>query len=152
MCVVIGVEIGQKKDPTAICVAEFEDRQVGSRSEVHFPVRYLERLPLGTPYPDVTRRLAEVAQGARARTTDKPDARDPRRLRLSRGPRRPGGAGAALRAAHQPVERGAALGRRGGARLDLEVVRRRKCGVHEPSPWQLRARAATNDARGAWRS
>jgi hypothetical protein len=73
MGVVIGVDVGQKRDPTAICVAEPEDRQVGPRSEVHFPVRYLDRLPLGTPYPEVARRLAEVIGKAQARTNDTPD-------------------------------------------------------------------------------
>jgi hypothetical protein len=61
MAVFIGVDIGQKRDPTAICVAETERRQVESRSEIHFVVRHLERLPLGTPYPRVAERIAEIS-------------------------------------------------------------------------------------------
>jgi len=72
MGVVIGVDVGQKRDPTAICVAESEERPGSHRSEVHFPVRFLERLPLGTPYPDVARRLAEVVRRAWAKTHDTP--------------------------------------------------------------------------------
>ena len=52
---VMGVDIGQKRDPTAICVAEAEDR-----GKQHFLVRFLERLPLGTAYPDVARRVGEI--------------------------------------------------------------------------------------------
>ncbi len=40
---------------------------------MHYPVRYLERLPLGTPYPEVAKRLAQVVLGARAKTTERPD-------------------------------------------------------------------------------
>ena len=53
MTVVIGVDIGQKRDPTAICVAEVERREMADRTETHFNVRHLERLLLGTPYPRV---------------------------------------------------------------------------------------------------
>ena len=51
--VFIGVDIGQKVDNTAICVAEELE---GDRWEVH----HLERMKLGTPYPKVAARLAEV--------------------------------------------------------------------------------------------
>lgn len=47
--VTIGVDVGQRVDPTAIAVCELvEDR---------FIVRYLERLPLGTSYPQVADRI-----------------------------------------------------------------------------------------------
>ncbi len=68
----IGVDIGQKRDPTAICVAVTERRKVAGRTEVHFLVRHLERLSLGTPYPDVARRVGEVSDGARRRTRQSP--------------------------------------------------------------------------------
>lgn len=61
MTIVIGVDIGQKHDPTALCVAEPDRREVGGRVETHFNVRHLERLPLGTPYPRVAQRVAVVA-------------------------------------------------------------------------------------------
>ncbi len=64
--VTIGVDIGQKRDPTAIAVVEVEYR-VGvdrvlrcHRQEDHHIVRHLERLPLGTPYPAVADRVAKV--------------------------------------------------------------------------------------------
>lgn len=57
----LGMDIGQKRDPTAVCVAEIHERQVSQeRKEVHFLVRHLKRLPLGTPYPQVTERMGEV--------------------------------------------------------------------------------------------
>jgi len=66
---VIGADIGQKRDPTAIAVAEIgsrEDEQ--GREETFFEVPFLSRLPLGTPYPEVARRIAEIADGAHDRT------------------------------------------------------------------------------------
>jgi hypothetical protein len=65
--IVIGVDIGQKRDPTAVCVAEIDRREVESRTETHFVVRHLERLPLGTPYPKVAERIARITEGVRAR-------------------------------------------------------------------------------------
>jgi hypothetical protein len=64
--VTIGVDIGQRRDPTAIVVTKAERRpsaQAG-RSEVHHLARHVERLPLGTPYPEVASRVKEVAAGA----------------------------------------------------------------------------------------
>lgn len=64
--IVIGVDLGQKRDPTAIAVVEIEHRRGGrDRGGTHFAVRYLGRLPLGTPYPEVVRRVAEVVLRAR---------------------------------------------------------------------------------------
>jgi hypothetical protein len=79
----IGVDIGQKVDPTAIVVAEVGERDnaegrtyEGYREhpitgEAHYnlwvaqescyTVRHMERLPLGTSYPDVAKRIVEVA-------------------------------------------------------------------------------------------
>ena len=67
MPVLIGVDLGQQRDPTAICVAEPERRESAGGTEQHFLVRHLERLTLGTSYPDVARRLKEVVAGASAR-------------------------------------------------------------------------------------
>jgi len=65
--VVVGVDIGQKHDPTAIAVVEHEWRQNEGREEDHWLVRHLERLPLGTPYPQVADRLAEVVGNVKKR-------------------------------------------------------------------------------------
>ncbi len=63
----IGVDLGQRHDPTAICVCEVERRSYTlnergwpTGGEYHFLARHLERLPLGTPYPAVVNRLAEI--------------------------------------------------------------------------------------------
>ena len=97
--VTIGVDIGQRVDPTAIAVVEAEDRAPaptperlivrgqGSTTTIahqpatrpqpayHFLVRHLERLPLGTPYPAVAQRIAAVA--ASVRTIISPTASAP---------------------------------------------------------------------------
>ena len=57
----IGIDLGQKHDPTGICVAELDRRE----SEVHYLVRHLERIPLETGYPDQVERIVEVHQGIR---------------------------------------------------------------------------------------
>jgi len=67
----IGLDLGQSRDYSALAVVEraeiFRDemdwvhyeRQRGRR----FRVRYLQRVRLGTPYPDVVARVRSVAQG-----------------------------------------------------------------------------------------
>lgn len=52
----IGIDIGQRQDPTALAVVELERRE----GELHFVARHIERLALGTPYPAVADRLAEI--------------------------------------------------------------------------------------------
>jgi len=75
--VTIGVDIGQRVDPTAIAVVEREQRseqseEADDRRVWHHTVRYLARLPLGTSYPDVARRLVTLVQGVRERTGTRP--------------------------------------------------------------------------------
>jgi len=65
--VTIGVDIGQKHDPTAIAVAEVEFRQTGGHAEDYYLIRHLERLPIGTPYPAVVVRLGDVVDNTRKR-------------------------------------------------------------------------------------
>jgi len=73
MEVAIGLDIGQKRDPTALCVAEIHERQVDQeRQEVHFRVRHLERMPLGTPYPQVAGRMGEVFGKLKSRSGSSP--------------------------------------------------------------------------------
>ena len=49
---VIGVDIGQKQDPTAIAVAETDRREISpERSVVHFVIRYLNRVGLAARDP-----------------------------------------------------------------------------------------------------
>ena len=67
MGVSIGVDLGQRRDPTAICVAEVQRRghYIGrdgypKGGVYHFVVRYLQRLPLGTSYIQVAGRLVEI--------------------------------------------------------------------------------------------
>lgn len=72
MAISIGVDVGKQRDPTAVCVAEGEWRQVEGRIESHFSIRHLERLRLGTPYPEVVERIARITDQVRARTGKRP--------------------------------------------------------------------------------
>lgn len=56
--VYIGLDLGQKQDPTAIAVVE---RAWGD----NLVVRALERVALGTPYPRVVERVREIVQSPR---------------------------------------------------------------------------------------
>ena len=75
---VIGIDIGQKRDPTAIAVAEIEYRPIADaghgrlKKESHYLTRFLERLPLGTPYPEVARRLGDICQRVSQRCGRRP--------------------------------------------------------------------------------
>ncbi len=63
----VGVDLGQSRDPTAIAVVErteltgeWDAAMWAYRKEVKLRLRHLERLELGTPYPDVAERVAHV--------------------------------------------------------------------------------------------
>jgi hypothetical protein len=66
----IGVDLGQKKDYTAVAVVERkEELQPGrlpwdGERKTFYDVRCLCRLPLGTTYPEVVREVRELAGGA----------------------------------------------------------------------------------------
>lgn len=54
---IIGLDLGQMQDYTAIAVAE---RLGGSRKDRAYHLRHLERFKLGTSYPDVVNRVKEL--------------------------------------------------------------------------------------------
>jgi hypothetical protein len=47
-----GVDLGQRQDPTALAVIEWNGEAVA------LSLRHLERMPLGTPYPEVAERVS----------------------------------------------------------------------------------------------
>lgn len=68
----IGIDLGQGRKPTALCVVQSEDRRRSDGLEVdHYTARFLERLP-GASYPAVARRLDEIARNVRRITRDSP--------------------------------------------------------------------------------
>jgi hypothetical protein len=77
MDVLIGIDLGQLRDPTALVVAEAVGRPTGAKTEAvlsdgslwlederetAYAVRHVERLPLRTPFRQVGRRTAEIVQ------------------------------------------------------------------------------------------
>ena len=93
--VVVGVDLGQRHDPTAVAVIEATEREIAppsdwalprDRSVVHardlrrapaktetvYVGRSISRLPLGTSYPDVARHLAGVVTALVARGVARP--------------------------------------------------------------------------------
>jgi hypothetical protein len=59
--VTLGVDIGQMRDPTALAVTVV----TGPAAAVIGHVRYVQRLPLGTPYPQTATRIQEVLHNLR---------------------------------------------------------------------------------------
>jgi hypothetical protein len=72
----IGVDVGQKRDPSAIVVAEAE----GQDSSTVFVARHIENLLLATPYPQVAARVAEIVSGIQDRVTSADSSRLRNRL------------------------------------------------------------------------
>ncbi len=66
----IGLDLGQKHDPTAIVVTQAQ-LPAGERWS-RYTVRELGRLPLGTPYPAVYTAVAQVLTGLLARGIRQP--------------------------------------------------------------------------------
>lgn len=73
MDVMIGADIGQRVDPTAIAVVELDWRggtTIGRHD--HYVVRYFQRLPIGTSYPDVVDELVRIRSAILARPIPEP--------------------------------------------------------------------------------
>ena len=62
--IIIGVEFGQRRSPSAICVATNPLRTSTGHEERHFLIRGLERLGAGTTFPALASRLSEMRDGA----------------------------------------------------------------------------------------
>jgi hypothetical protein len=74
MGALIGVAMGSRRDPTGLAVVEDKWRKDDARNPVdHYLVRHLERLPPGTPYPAVARRVAEMVKRLQERGETWPD-------------------------------------------------------------------------------
>ena len=63
----VGVDLGQSRDFTAIAgleraelTGDWDPVVYAWRKKIRLRLRYLERVPLGTPYPDVVERVARV--------------------------------------------------------------------------------------------
>ena len=65
----VGLDLGQRQDPTALAVLEWRE-WAGPRDPVTFEyrretalsLRHLERIPLGTAYPEVVARVARMVR------------------------------------------------------------------------------------------
>jgi hypothetical protein len=62
------VNVGQRSEPSAVCVTEIEHRVGLHGTECHDLVRYLERLPAGMSYPALADRAAQLTAGVAEKT------------------------------------------------------------------------------------
>lgn len=60
MSLVMGIRVGQKSEPSGLCITEAGGRDVEGEWEVHYTARFLDRVPAGTSYPAVAARVDEV--------------------------------------------------------------------------------------------
>jgi hypothetical protein len=67
----VGVDLGQARDYTAIAVVERAELQGeweagvwAWRKDIMLRLRFLERVPLGTPYPEVVERVVQVTRSS----------------------------------------------------------------------------------------
>ncbi len=74
----IGVDLGQVSDPSAIVVAELQRRNYTRErglpvrgGEIHYVIHGLERLPLGTSYPDVVERVRWYIEHEKVKAIDR---------------------------------------------------------------------------------
>jgi hypothetical protein len=60
----LGLDLGQKRDYSALVVVERVDRRWAFQPPEFekIDVRYIERMPLGTPYPTVVERVRDIVQ------------------------------------------------------------------------------------------
>jgi hypothetical protein len=62
--VFIGLDLGQKRDHTAIAVVEREEKRLAWMDSMPqcMRIRYLQRMPLGTPYTRIVEQVGEIAR------------------------------------------------------------------------------------------
>src|SRR5687767_12419203 len=61
---IMGLDVGQRVDPTALAVVEASwVLDPSGRTVVRYTVRFLHRPALGTPYPEVADWIVQVSQG-----------------------------------------------------------------------------------------
>jgi hypothetical protein len=67
----VGLDLGQSQDFTALAVVERKEFEgewdaaaFAHRTETSVSLRYLERLPLGTSYPDIVARVSKILHSA----------------------------------------------------------------------------------------
>ena len=66
----VGLDLGQKQNPTALCMVDRVDEMYDAKDPVtwdwlrsrRYHLRHLERFPLGMSYPDVVERVAKLVR------------------------------------------------------------------------------------------
>jgi hypothetical protein len=69
----IGVDIGSRREGSAICVVECASRPTAKGERLHYVVRHLERLPAGWSYPAIAARVGEITAAVHSATDCFPD-------------------------------------------------------------------------------
>jgi hypothetical protein len=67
MPIILGVDVGQAVDPTAIVALDSyvpEPMHIDDRPEKHHLIRWLEKIPLGTHYEQVVNRIVAIGEDA----------------------------------------------------------------------------------------
>ena len=57
---IIGLDLGQVHDRSALALLEMEERAIDGKSVKHYACRYLQRWPVGTPYPQIVADMKDL--------------------------------------------------------------------------------------------
>jgi hypothetical protein len=69
---ILGVDLGQAQDYTALAILEHTPEQAEPKREAHYQAQYLERLAIGTPYPAQVARIKQLYDELRKTTQATP--------------------------------------------------------------------------------
>lgn len=73
MELILGVDVGQRQEFSAICAVEVQVRKEYGREVDHFLVRHLERIGAGTPFPAIAGRVGAVVDALDRKMRSCPD-------------------------------------------------------------------------------
>jgi hypothetical protein len=73
MTLMLGVDVGQRRESSGLCAAEIQRREDSGREVNHYVIRYLERIAIGTPYPGIVHRVGAVVHALADRTGTQPE-------------------------------------------------------------------------------
>lgn len=72
MTLMLGVDVGQRRESSGLFAAELQRREDSGREMNHYVIRYLERIAIGTPYPGIIHRVGAVVHALADRTGTQP--------------------------------------------------------------------------------
>jgi hypothetical protein len=71
---ILGVDVGQRQEPSGLCAVEVQQRKEnGGRLRYHYVVRFLEQIGAGARFPEIAGRVGELAAALDRQTGSCPE-------------------------------------------------------------------------------